>query len=391
MNRISRYLLPAALAAAALCLSSCTKGDPPHEADPVLNAPAAMQGDYFALNMFRALVAEREGNVTFSPASLESVLRLLREGAGGGSRMALDALPLGQQGVKSAMRVQEASALFVAEYMRLKTRPAQVHRVPFATKPELAQEEINDWCDRETHGLVPQIVSRQDITPNTRLVALNAVYLKETWLRPFDKAATREKGSFTLADGRELTVPLMFQCSELRCAEGEDWQAVALFYRRDGREGEPGCFIGILPRGAARDFARELTAEKYNSIRRALADAAPQRTSVILPKLEVDSGSFSLRPALVQQGLQQLFGAQADFSALTDEELFLSDVLQRCHVIVSEKETEAAAVTGVVMECKSAAPEPKRIHFTRPFVWAIGDLTTGAPPYFLGLCESPRQ
>ncbi len=384
-----RPLFSAALAALAACAPAST-AEPPFEPDPVLRAHEQMQGDRFALEMFRALAAEEKGNITFSPASLEAVLHLLREGAAGGTRRALEELPLGRQGVQSAMQVQSANALFAADDLTLKAAPADVHRTPFASAPAKAAETINAWCKEKTQGLVPAIASPASITPDTRLVAVNAVYLKERWLRPFDEAATQQEGRFTKADGSTVTVPLMHRVANFRYAEGGDWQAVALFYRRDGRKGEPGCFIGILPKGDAREFAKALTPERYEAIRRSLAAAHLERTSVTLPKMDIDSGAYSLKPALAQQGLAPLFTAAADFSGFCDEPLMLADVLQRCHVIVSEKETEAAAVTMAVL-AEGAAPrkKPNSIRFDRPFIWAIGDLTSAAPPYFLGLYEEP--
>ncbi len=401
---MKRLFLSAFFCAGALAMCMQAKSDPPHEADPVLPAARAqVKGDRFALELFRSLAAEdgARGNITLSPASLEAVLHLLRKGAVGQTRATLDALPMGQQGVKSAMRVESANALFADDSLPLRRKDFadELHRAPLSSNGDKAARAINTWCDDKTHGLVPRIAEARDFTPNTRLVALNAVYLKERWLRPFDEVATRQKGRFVAADGRELTVPLMRHTANFRYAEGKDWQAVALFYRRDGRSGEPGCFIGILPRGDARAFARELTPERYEAIRRALAATKPQRTSVTLPKMDVDSGVFSLRDALCQQGLASLFSRhQADFSGFLEagsqaeqEGLYLADVKQRCRVIVSEKETQAAAVTMGIMQCRSAAPIRKmqEIHFTRPFIWAIGDLTSEAPPYFLGLCEKP--
>ncbi len=399
----TRLLLPLFLLAAGCTPEpspATPEPDPPFEADPVIRAEAAAPADRFALDVFRALAADSEvsGNIILSPASLEAVLHLLREGAAGRTRASLDALPLGRPGVRSAMRVQSANALFVEESLKLRKLPAELHRASFLTAPDKAVREVNAWCHEKTHGLVPEIARPGDFTPDTRLVALNAVYLKETWLRPFDKHSTEQEGEFSAADGRRLSVPLMHQKTDLRYAEGADWQAVALFYRRDGRPGEPGCFIGILPKGNARAFAQKLTPERFDAIRRALAVTRPQETCVTLPKMDVDSGIVSLKKPLSQLGLAGLFSPGADFSAFFEspsvaEPLCLGEVKQRCHVIVSEKETEAAAVTMGPMLCAAVMPEepPAEIHFTRPFIWAIGDLTTAAPPYFLGLCESPQQ
>ncbi len=395
----SKLLMSAIFLAAGCAALVPAMADPPFEADPVIRAEAAAPADRFALNLFRELAAEKEqkGNITLSPASLEAVLHLLREGAAGQTRASLDALPLGRQGVRSAMRVQSANALFVEETLKLRTLPADIHRTTFATKPDKAVREVNDWGREKTHGLVPEIAKPGDFTPDTRLVALNAVYLKETWLRPFDKVRTQD-GEFTTADGAQRMVPLMRQKTNLRYAEGKDWQAVALFYRRDGRPGEPGCFIGILPKGDARAFAQKLTPERFDAIRRALAGCKTQKTIIALPKMDVDSGIISLKEPLMRLGLADLFSPGADFSAFFEspavaEDIYLSEVKQRCRVIVSEKETEAAAVTMANMRKSAPLPlrPPAEILFTRPFIWVIGDLTTDAPPYFIGLCEEPQK
>ncbi len=378
----------ASLAACAVCAPAAEPRQP-HEADPKLSVPAKLAGDRLALDMFRELAATQKGSICFSPASLEAVLQLLREGAAGRTRAEFDALGMGRPGVASAMQVQSANALFAAEGLALKPgTKAPVQRTDFADVARAA-EGINDWCDDKTHGLIPEIVQAGDLDPLTRLVVVNAVYLKEKWLRPFNERATDRQGVFHRADGSRVTKPLMQQTADFRYAEGDDWQAVALFYRRDGRPGEPACFIGILPRGNARDFAKGLTVQKYDAIRRALATDRPQKVSVTLPKMDVDSGVFPLKEALQKLGLRRAFG-EADFSGLTDERIRIDKLLQRCHVIVNERETEAAAVTAAVMKAYGLAPAPpKVIRFDRPFVWAIGDLTTDAPPFFLGLCEEP--
>ncbi len=394
MNIKQLLALATASAFCACSLTSpATAAPDSYEPDPVLTAPAQLTGDRFALDMFRELAATQSGNITFSPASLEAVLQLLRGVAAGGTRAEFDALRMGQTGIASAMQVQSADALFAAEDLKLKPAVAQLplHRTDFKEADEAA-EEINDWCAEQTKGLIPSLVTEDDFSEDTRLVILNAIYLKEKWLRPFDGDSTQENGRFRKADGSTVSTPLMRQTADFRYAEGADWQAVALFYRRDGRAGEPACFIGILPKGDARAFAKGLTVQKYDQIRLALAASRPQEVALTLPKMDVDSGAVSLKPALFALGLQTAFSDAADFSGLAEEELKIDKVLQRCHVIVSEKETEAAAVTAaIMMPCyiPMERPQPKVISFDRPFIWAIGDLTTGAAPFFLGLCEEP--
>ena len=70
----------------------------------------------------------------------------------------------------------------------------------------------------------------------------------------------------------------------------------------------------------------------------------------------------------------------------------MNDVSQYCVVINDEEGTEAAAVTIADIDSWCLEPEQpqiKELIFDRPFLWIIGDLTTPAPPYFMGITAKP--
>ena len=376
-----------------LCGCQSSSVDPPYEANPTPTIPAGV--DALAVDMFRRVVAQEEGNVVFSPASAEAVLLMLREGAAGQTRKELDALPYGKQGVPSAMRVESANALFADDSLTLKPGSTPVERVPFAGNPAKAVDRVNAWCSEKTHGKISSILSARELSENTRLIATNAVYLKEKWLRPFMPSSTSPQ-NFHLSNGSTVRVPMMHKKANLLYAKGDDWQAVALFYRTDGRAGEPGCFIGILPKGDARAFAATLTPQKFNAIRTALAQSGFDTTEVYLPRFEISPPAISLAAALQALGVKAAFSpGAADLSNLAQSPdgtpLYLSAVVQKCYVKADEQGTEAAAVTGMAVAIQSAPiiKEPRIIRFDRPFIWIIGDLSTAAPPYFMGLMENP--
>lgn len=375
MMRLARALMASAL----IPLCSCVASETPRE------TPPAGQAGELAIGLFRELTAEQPGNVVFSPYSLEAVLRLMEQGAAGDTKKLLERLPMGTPGVSSAMDVRSACALFVACDLKLKGSFRDVLRTPFATDPAAAIHRINDWCSAQTGGNIPTLVSEATITPQTRLVAANAVYLKEAWLRPFEAYHTRPQ-DFTREDGSTRSVPMMQLTDRFAYAGGEDWKAIALPYRPQ-REGEPGCMIAVLPEPPARDFVATLTPEKWESIRTALAVAQPQEVSVSLPKFRLCSEPFSLRPAMERQGMKALF-APGNWSGFTEEPLVLDDVLQRCYVNVDEEGTEAAAVTAAIAVKSALLPRPVSIRFDRPFLWVVGDLHSSAPPYFMGVIRS---
>ncbi len=363
-------------------------------------AEPAPQTDEFAIQMFSTLAATQKGNIVFSPSGTEAVLHLLRQGAAGETADELAALPLGKQGIKTTITPRQANALFVSKELELNPgiNKKQVRRVPFKTAPDKAVKAINKWAKQKTKGLIAKVLTKANVSADTRLIAVNAIYLKATWWFCFDPEQTQENTRFTLADGSTTTVNMMKQQASFTYAEGEAWQAVALLYEPDAdiestKDVARTRFVGILPKGDAREFARNLTVKKYQNIRSALAQAASQDTIVCLPRFTIKTDTFSLKNALSACGVQQAFSESGNFSGFTGSQLQLNDVVQRCYINVNESGTTAAASTdgcldeGYIEE--DAQGRTKVINFNRPFIWIISDLETASAPFFMGLLEQP--
>ena len=389
LQNVMKKLILSTLAITGLCLNGYAQGD----IAPEMQYEEAVASTDFAVDLFRNLAQTQQGNIVFSPAGLEAVLSILQQGARGETAAELNSLPISQVSL-TAMNPQLASALFVADSFKLKPdiTADNVYNIPLVTDPTAAAAAINNWAYTYTMGFIPDIVSAQDFSPLTRMVAVNAIYLKEKWIHPFKKSSTVQNVIFTKADGSITTVAMMYEHNDFLYAEGEDWQAVALFYDTMGRVGEPGCFIGILPKGNARDFARTLTPYKYRTIIQALAMSFEQETVVRLPRFELTTGTFSLAPALQACGINDIFTPAANFSGFSDAPLYLNDIIQRCYVKMDEEGTEAAAVTAGVVDVWTCAEETVRyreITFDRPFIWVIGNLNVNSTPYFMGITEEP--
>jgi serine protease inhibitor len=86
-----------------------------------------------------------------------------------------------------------------------------------------------------------------------------------------------------------------------------------------------------------------------------------------------------LKPTLKALGIKAAFGA-ADFSGISTRKLFVSAVRQKAFVEVTEEGTEAAAVTGMMvnaMGIEMNPPKPFRMLVDRPFLILIEDERTG--------------
>ncbi len=96
-----------------------------------------------------------------------------------------------------------------------------------------------------------------------------------------------------------------------------------------------------------------------------------------MPKFEFSSG-LSLRDALADMGMSDAFNPTlATFSRMSDEPLFISDVVHEAFVAVDEAGTEAAAATAVVMTM-GASEMPSKVSIDQPFIFLIRDMENGS-------------
>ena len=97
-----------------------------------------------------------------------------------------------------------------------------------------------------------------------------------------------------------------------------------------------------------------------------------------MPKFKLET-SLILNKALQKMGVETAFSGAADFSGIAATgNLALSMVKQKCYIDVSEKGTEAAAVTVVNVRLTSAGINPvARMTVDRPFLFFIRDIQDG--------------
>ena len=93
-----------------------------------------------------------------------------------------------------------------------------------------------------------------------------------------------------------------------------------------------------------------------------------------MPKMKVET-SLLLNPALQHMGIRTAFTSAADFKGISEMgPLSLGIVKQKCYVEISEKGTEAAAVTSAQIRMTSARPaQYVRMTVDRPYLFFITD------------------
>ncbi len=342
--------------------------------------------DTLSLQILRTLAQESTGNIAFSPAGVENILRSLRQYSAGDTLRELNTLGIGAPTTYN-VRMEQADGLFVANTLPLVPGIKEPVKVDFQQNQQAA-DTINKWCAAHTHNRITKLVQANDFSSITAFVATNAIYMKEKWQYAFDGNDSLP-GEFKTASGKSISVEMMSHTAQYPTAVGNDWVAIALPYAAATPGGEPCYFIAIQPTGDARKFAAGLTQEQYSTIVDSLS-RAHGKAQVIMPAFTIDSGTIQLNKALKQAGLKRIF-SKADFSRLTTSQadLHLSQVLQKCYIKISREGTEAAAATAAIVNFRSIGPQIQRIELNRPFIWVIGNLSSKDTPLFMGILQQP--
>lgn len=355
--------------------------------------PLGLAQDSLSMQLFRTIVQQQSGrNIVFSPAGIVRSLERLKEGTAGITAQELQKLNLGTpfSATGSNISPKLSEATFADDTVALQPGIGQVQRVPLSADRQKAVSAINNWCNMATQGCIPELLSTEDITPNSRLLVLNAIYLAEPWQYAFSPEATQQH-DFTRSDGSSIRVAMMNSGeTEFSAAGGKNWRAVALPYSKAETSEKAFYFIAILPRLDARGFASHLTQQKLDIILRKLAEDNEDESitsTVLLPRFSTQGNICDLTPALKAIGLSNIFTTEADFSPWSSTPgLRLGAVCQKACIEVSERGTKAAAATYADMDEEGESPLEKII-FDRPFLWLISELKPGSTPLFMGVWE----
>ncbi len=254
---------------------------------------------------------------------------------------------------------------------------AGVQRVDFGNNPDAIRQDINAWVLDQTRTRISDLLPPDSITTDTRLVLVNALYLKAPWTTPFDKNATAP-GTFRAAAG-DVTVPFLHgtQSGRFASVDGVDIAEIPL-------RGDALSLTLFIPRtNAALDNDAVLAA--WN----ALADLQNVELSLSLPSFTIDD-ELNLNEALSALGVTELFDADScDLGGINAQEsLYVSGAFHKAFVGVDDKGLEAAAATAIVVSGESAAPTPITLNVDRPFTFVIRDRALSAP-LFVGRVVSP--
>ena len=245
---------------------------------------------------------------------------------------------------------------------------AWVESLDFSSASAIAT--INAWCARNTENRLVDIMD--EISPEARLILINALYFKGKWTNPFSKEVTKND-FFTNIDGEQVKVDMMCQEESFRCMNNEKFAIAEFPYGN-----EAFSMVVVLP-------------VENSSLEESLLwlsnDAWKQcETQMSYQKLQVKMPKFSFKYQKPLNSDMSVLGMKdafilglADFRNISaSENLYLSSLEQFTYLEVNEEGTESAAITTEV-PATSTGDDKDIIHFfmDRPFIFMIKEKSTG--------------
>ncbi len=380
---------------------------------------AADVNNMFGLQLYNSITKGSVDNVFFSPLSITTALAMTYMGARGDTAKQMESVmkltslgndvhhafkDLNSELIPMSPSLQQTSPYqlklanrlygqksfnFVPEFLAA-TRDlynAQLEAVDFVSQTEDTRKAINSWVEEQTVGKIKDLLAPGVLTPDSRLVLVNALYFKGSWIEQFEEYNTKPM-PFHISATNTVDVPMMFQQEKFMYYQDKSNRCQILAMKYEGHKVDMMVALPDDVDGLAK-LETGLTADTLKSWRSNLRTA---ECRVTFPKFKFTK-SFSLVDHLKQMGMSDLFrDDKADLSGIAKDPLVVSEVVHKAFLDVNEHGTEAAAATAVMMMlagCMPGKPEvPKEFKADHPFLFFICDSSSGAV-IFMGRVMKP--
>jgi len=347
---------------------------------------------------------ESEKNILISPLSVICALGMVQNGAEGGTLYQMEGILSDRDSLnsylynyKSILHADEDTKFHIANSIWIRdTDNLTVHDEFLETNAayysssayksafdKATADEINLWVNENTDGMINNIID--DIPEDAIMYLINALCFDAKWETPYEDYNVRE-GDFTPENKKIKKAEFMY--SDLYSyLSDENTTGFIKNYK-----GGDYAFVALLPKEemTIEEYHENFSAEKLSALLEG-KERTMVRTS--LPKFEMEYDK-DLSDILIEMGMGEAFSkGDADFSSLgdlrnKDENIYISQVIHKTYISVTEQGTRAGAVTSVQMDATGCIPaDPKTVYLDRPFIYLIIDTKTNTPIFMGALME----
>ncbi|XP_008065453.1 serpin B7 [Carlito syrichta] len=355
----------------------------------------------FCFNLFREMDNNQgNGNVFFSSLSLFTALALVRLGARGDCASQIDKMlhfNTGSQYENSSNRqpglqfqlkrvlsdinashknydLSIVNGLFAEKvydfhrnYLECakKLYNAKIERVDFTNDLEDTRHSINEWIQNATHGKIKTVFEEGSISSSAVMVLVNAVYFKGRWKSAFIKSETIHcRFKSPKCSGKAVAMMHQERKFNLSVIKDPSMQVLELKYN-----GGISMYI-LLPENDISQIESKLTFRnlmEWTNPRKMTS----QYVEVFFPQFKIEK-DYEIKYYLKALGLKDIFDeSRADLSGIASGgRLYLSKLMHKSYIEVTEEGTEATAATGSNIVEKQL-PESTVFRADHPFLYFI--------------------
>ncbi|XP_010248461.1 PREDICTED: serpin-ZX-like [Nelumbo nucifera] len=271
---------------------------------------------------------------------------------------------------------------------------AEAETVDFLNKPLEVTVDVNTRVEKETNGLIKNVLPHDSIGRDTRLLLANALYFKGEWKERFDKSKTKVS-EFYLLDGSKVQVPFMTSESDQFACSCDGFKVLRLPYKQgdDYRT----CFSMYIFLPDQRDGLRDLI-EKVASdpgfMDRHLPVKQIQVRDFWIPKFKI---SFGFEASRILKGLELPLPFDENEAELTDmlispssdgRNLYVSGSYHKCFIEIDEAGAEATAASTATVVQPFYLPTPIDFVADHSFMFMVRDDLSGVM-LFMGHLINP--
>ena len=358
---------------------------------PAADGINSTEGDFESMENFEIAFlkyAARDGeSFVISPASAKFAMNMAALGAGEGSSTEKELLGLFGYGSKTEM--SEVSKKLIEELNRedgslsaknsvwISDRAGELNPGFKSGLTDIFRAEsfscdltsyafvdvLNGWVEKNTNGLIKQMLG-EPLSEDARLALVNTLYFKNKWEKPFGDRYPR---GFYGAEGYNENAPAMSVTDDMYYSTGDTFKSAVLNYT-DGSSMR--IFLPADENKLVTDIIAEMSETELSAALK--PNYSNEKVALTMPPFECDFKA-SLVDMFQNLGVQSCFTeGLADFSGIISEEkLFISDVIQSAKIICDEEGTEAAAATMGIAVLTHADPDPIVLTVDRPFLYVI--------------------
>lgn len=370
------------------------------------------KGMQFALGCIKNIYEREQKSVLFSPLSMQYALAITANASNATSAMEIvNAIGFGHDinslnsfcnrllnqlpALDHSVELKVADAVIVNdEFMFKDSFRETIEKTYYApieytdmAEPGKAIERINEWASRNTNGLIDPLLEEYVINENFSAAILNALYFRSKWSddghKPlFNSKYTKKDQPFYGFSGVQGKADYMVTSRNLKFGKLANGKMIELPYG----DGKFAMYVVLPDSNDKKGFTEFLSGLTSESISSAIKESTSQAIiNLVLPKFN-ENCKLELSEILQSMGINGVFDPSAsNFSetlqnkAKDDVYVYVSSVIQKSCLSVTEWGTEAAAVSEVEIDAVDGPGRIEEIDFVvnRPFFYFISEKSSG--------------